>query len=684
MLVLKCTNNSIKKDDNKSLAGEELISHEPHLSPAWLKEEPIVFVGNWDSEFLFSHRRGGDPVWQIENYEKQHTDEAVRKLKEIGVTMAVIHFYKGFGLEAEKEHMNDARILADLCKKYGIKVGVYIGSSVGYETFLLEKPEAEDWFVPDYLGIPVRYGGGQTFRKRVYFMHPGFIDYMKKVVKIAINELKVDLIHFDNTSGRAHPSIFHHPLAVANFKTYLTNKYTPDERKKRFGFSEMKYVEPPKYDHPLSVINDPLFQEWTDFRCQQLADFYGIMERFIRSLNPEVAVENNPHSGMSGNNTMWDQGVDYPRLLAHTDIVWTEEGNDASVNEDGILISKIRSYKMASTLKNKIFTYTSRSLLQMAEAMAYNRQCIGMVGSGLAGYQLPDKQKEYIKFYHKNFEYYRGIYNVADVAVLHSYATMAFNNDGPYQSTFLFEQSLIQEKIPFDIIFDDNLNDLSKYKVLVLADQECLTEEQLDLIRNFVKNGGGLVATGNTSLYTEWRQRKKDFGLNDLFQFPEPEGGIRRHFSDIKLTQKQTGLGKVVYIPAVRAAIPKTSAVAMTSRYWKLPVNTKELIESVKWASGNHLTLLMEAPQNVTMELMKKDDNSSMILHLINYDIKNPAIKNIKVDVQIPEGKKVTKITVKTPDGRNEEQLLYRENSDRITFTVPQLSIYNLVIIKLE
>jgi len=684
MLLFVCTNCTTKKEENRSQAGKKVLTDEPLPRPGWLKQEPIVYVGNWDSEFLFSHRRGGDPVWQVENYNKQHTDEAVQKLKDMGVTMAVIHYYKGFGLEAEKEHMDDARILASLCRKYGIKVGVYIGSTVGYETFLLEMPEAEEWFVPDYLGIPVRYGGGQTFRKRVYFMHPGFIEYMKKVVRIAIEDLKVDLIHFDNTSGRAHPSIFHHPMAVVDFRNFLTNKYTPEDRKRRFGFSDMTYVEPPKYSQPLSAVNDPLFQEWADFRCHQLAEFYGIMERYIREMNPEVAVENNPHSGMSGNNTIWDQGVDYPRLLSHTDIVWTEEGNEATVDDNGVLISKIRSYKMASTLKNKIFTYTSDSKLQMAEAMAYNRQCIGMVGSGLAGYQLPDEQREYIKFYHKNFDYYRGIDNVADVAVLHSYATMAYNNDEPYQSTFLFEQSLIQEKIPFDIIFDDNLKNLSKYKVLVLADQECLNDEKLDLIRNFVKNGGGLVATGNTSLYTEWRQRKKDFGLNDLFQFPAPEGGIRRQFTDIKFTQKQTGSGKVVYIPAVQPSISKPPAAAMTSRYWKLPVNSRELTESVKWASGNSLSLKIEAPRNVTIELIKKDDNSALVLHLINYDPKNPSIKNIKVDVKVPEGKKVTKVTVMTPDGRNDEQVQFKESAGIIAFTVPQLLTYDLVVMKLE
>ena len=683
ILVLLCTNCTTKKEEIKSQVQKEVVTNEPLPRPDWLKQEPIIITGSWDDMPIFRRRVGGNPVWQEDDYMKGITDEAVQKLKEMGVTMCVIHYYKAYGLEAEKEHMETSRQLAALCKKYGIKVGVYIGSTVAYETFLLEKPEAAEWFAPDYMGSPVRYGD-QTFRKRVYFMHPGYIDYIKEVVRIAVEDMKVDLIHFDNTSMRAEAPIFFHPLAIENFKTYLKNKYTPEMLKKRLGFSDVTFVEPPKYNRRLNMIDDPLFQEWADFRCQQLADFYGIMERYIRGLNPQCAVENNPHSGISGNNTMWDQGVDYPRLLSHTDIVWTEEGNEAMVNDQGVLISKIRSFKMAATLKNKIFTYTSDSKLQMAEAMAYNRQCMGMVGGSLAGYELPEGQRGYIKFYHKNFDYYRGIDNVADVAVLHSYATMVYNNDEPYEDTYLFEQSLIQEKIPFDIIFDDNLKDLSKYKVLVLADQECLSDEKLELVRNFVRQGGGLVATGNTSLYTEWRQRKKDFGLNDLYQFDAPEGGIRRQFSDIKYTQRQVDKGRVVYIPGVQPSIPKPPAAAMTSRFWKLPVNMKELIESVKWASGNNLSLNIEAPLTTTAELIAKDDKGSLVLHLINYDCEKSTVKNIKVDVQVPEGKKVTQVTLMTPDGKGDEALQFKENGKRIAFTVPRLAVYNMVVIKLQ
>jgi hypothetical protein len=658
--------------------------------PAWISQDQLALVGNHDDIALFRRRLGGNPVWQEDDYVVEHTDEAVKRLSDMGVTMAVIHFYKGFGLEAEKEQLEDAKKLTSLCKKYGIKVAVYVGSTIAYETFLLEKPEAQEWFVPDYLGQPVRYGGTQTFRKRVYFMHPGYIEYMKRVLRIAIEDLKVDLIHFDNTSMQAQPPIFFHPMAIENFRTYLRNKYTPEMMKKRLGFSDVKYVEPPKYNRPLSTIDDPLFQEWIDFRCQQLADYYGIMESYIRGLNPAVAVETNPHSGLSGNNTMWDQGVDYPKLLSHTDFMWTEEGNEATVNEEGVLISKIRTYKMVRTLNNRLFTYSINpggNKLERAETMAYDRQCMGSVSGFLDISTLPEDQRSYIKFFHKNFDYYLNIHNIADVAVLHSYATMAYNNDRPYQSTFLFEQVLIQEKIPFDIIFDDNLKDLSKYKVLVLADQECLNDEKLDLIRAFVNQGGGLVATEHTSLYTEWRQRKRDFGLSDLFQVKAPawnEGGSPEDILNIPIQKNQVGKGKVVYLPEVKPSIPKPPAVAMISRYWKLPVNLKDLIESVQWASGNSLSLSIEAPLTVTMELSEKEDKSALILHLVNFDTKALSVKNIKVDVQVPEGKKVTKVTVMTPDGRDDEVIQSKESGKRALFTVPQLSTYDMVVMKLE
>lgn len=662
----------------------------PLPRPAWLKAEPLIIAGNWDSMAIFRRRAGGNPVWQEEDYAREHTEETVRKLKDLGVTMAVIHFYKAYGLEAEKEQLEDSRKLAALCKKHGIRVGVYVGSTVAYETFLAEKPEAEQWFVPAHLGRPVYYPG-HSFRKRVYFMHPGYREYMKRVLELAVKDLKVDLIHFDNTSLQAQAPVFYHPQAVTDFRTFLQSKYTPEMRKKRLGFSDVRFVEPPVWEGQPSYLNDPLIQEWVDFRCKQLADYYAEMEAFIRGMNPEVAVENNPHSGISGRNTAWLQGVDYPRLLAHTDVVWTEEGNQAGVTPEGVLISKIRSYKMATALGNSVFTYTGGergSTLQMAEAMAYNRRNLGMVGGVLAGYETAPAQRGYIRFYRDNFSYYRDVKSRADVAVLHSYASLAYNNDLPWQSAMLFEQVLIQGKVPFDIVFDDQLADLSRYRVLVLADQECLSDRQLQQIREYVENGGSVVATGNTSLYTEWRQRRRDFGLADLFQVKAPAWQGAREAEELlnmPPARKTAGKGRVVYLAAVKPAIEKPPADAMTSEYWKLPVNSSELLDAVRWAAGGSLSLDVAAPSTVTAEVQEDNSSKRLLIHLVNYDsVRKPAVGRVGIGLRLPESAAVERVSVLSPDGTGSASLPFAMDGGKARFTVPKLMTYSLVVVQMK
>ena len=458
---------------------------------------------------------------------------------------------------------------------------------------------------------------------------------------------------------------------------------------KRSGWdSTISATSPRRRTRPLSPpFTDPLFQEWADFRCHQLADYYREMKEYVHSLNPLVAVENNPHSGMSGVNTIWEQGVDFPRLLEHTDIVWTEEGNEAGISPEGVLVSKIRSYKTATGLGNKIFSYTFRTPLTVAEAMAYNRGCLGMVG-GIQEYpDPPPAQRRYIRFYRDRFDYYRKPESAADVAVLHSYATMAFNNDRPYQSTFLFEQALIQARVPFDIIFDRHLSDLSRYRVLVLADQESLSDEQMERIRAFVKRGGGLVATEHTSLLTPWRSRRRDFGLADLFGVHAPEfvPWPRQPESILRIdpVRRREGEGRVVYLPEVKPAVEKPAAEPMTSRYWHLPVNWKELVESVRWASGGEPLLEIEGPLTVTAELQSQERENRLLLHLVNYGMEEyPLVRDLQINFKSGEGE-VRKVYTLSPDGGEIPDLKFRADGNRIRFTLPRLETYTLVVIQL-
>ena len=357
-------------------------------------------------------------------------------------------------------------------------------------------------------------------------------------------------------------------------------------------------------------------------------------------------------------------------MLRQTDVVWTEEGNPAGIADNGVLISKIRSFKMAAKLNNSVFTYTGGgqgSLLQMAEAMAYNRQNLGMVGGGLAGYSASEPQRRYIRFYRDNFEYYRGVESKAEVAVLNSFATMAYNNDLPWQSSMLYEQALIQAKVPFDIIFDDDLKDLSRYKVLVLADQEALSDEQAARIRDYVKRGGGLVATEQTSLFTEWRLRRRDFALKDLFHPNLP-------------ARRQIGSGRTAYIASVEAAVPKPPAAPMAGQYWVLPRNSDYLVDSVRWAAGGASPVEVRAPQTVAAELLGQPNR--LLVHLLNYNYRNtPEVEGIGVSLRVPAGATVDRVQWLSPDEPDARPLTFRIEQGAAKFTVPRLAVYGVAVV---
>lgn len=63
---------------------------------------------------------------------------------------------------------------------------------------------------------------------------------------------------------------------------------------------------------------------------------------------------------------------------------------------------------------------------------------------------------------------------------------------------------------------DLTAENLAGYKVLVLPNAACLSDDQVAAINRYVEEGGGLVATHATSQYDEQGNRRVDFGLRDV------------------------------------------------------------------------------------------------------------------------------------------------------------------------
>ena len=86
-------------------------------------------------------------------------------------------------------------------------------------------------------------------------------------------------------------------------------------------------------------------------------------------------------------------------------------------------------------------------------------------------------------------------------------------------SVFGTFRAAVEEHLPLTVINDWNLTneDLSRYKVLVLANTACLDDQQVAAVKEFVSNGGGLVASLDTSLFDEFGTPRNNFALADVF-----------------------------------------------------------------------------------------------------------------------------------------------------------------------
>lgn len=112
---------------------------------------------------------------------------------------------------------------------------------------------------------------------------------------------------------------------------------------------------------------------------------------------------------------------------------------------------------------------------------------------------------------------------VATVGILWSQQNMDFyGRDDAEQLVDLpmrgMIQAMVRARIPYLPVHADHiLRDADKLSALVIPNMGILTASQISAINTFVKNGGGIFATGETSLYNEWGDRLSDYALGNFF-----------------------------------------------------------------------------------------------------------------------------------------------------------------------
>ncbi len=319
------------------------------------------------------------------------------------------------------------------------------------------------------------------------------------------------------------------------------------------------------------------------------------------------------------------------------------------------------------------FSNDVRAAVHMS--FGYQKPVAGLAAApmGSGAFNTFTPMMEFFREY--NDRYYTGVDNVADVAVLRTWASMAYSVSAAYVPTTLVEQVLIQYKVPWDLLFEEQMDRIGKYGVVIVAGQECLSDAQVAALLAYARSGGTLVVAGNTGQYDEWRETRS-----------KPALGAARN----------EGKGRMVVIPEVVRADKQvrgaganedpepgataTRGVHMNPPQWVLPKNAEEIHRAVVAGLPAGLTVTAEAPLTTVMEIQKRAETGEAIVHFVNFEPKQRVAPfAVTVKKQFPAA--VKSVTCFSAEKDDPVKLEFAETGGVVKFTVPEMGVYAMVVV---
>ncbi|MCX7590836.1 MAG: beta-galactosidase, partial [Kiritimatiellae bacterium] len=476
----------------------------------WWQREPILDGPGLQEPMAFRLRRGGCPEDIEEQYARFFTEEKAAEIAAAGYTFVETAFFKGMGLEYERPEWERSKRFLACLKKHGVRTGVYTQWGTFFtETFFQEVPEARKWVQIGVDGRPIEYFDppNQYFRWRGCPGNPDFLAFLRKAIDIAVREIGVDVVYFDNLClFEGHDTLCYCEACRQGFREYLAQKFpTPEALFKRMGLRNVKDVEPPRFrpwtDHTLVAvpIADPLKQEFIEFRCQQLARAWHQTWQYIHSLNSNVAIMGNPSFPRKYNERL-TSAIDF-WLLKETPALHYMENAVRNVGiRNGVVVSNIRGYKYARVLGQLFVACGGEDApgLSYCECLAFQH------GSGGS---LSPAATPYLTFYREHeHDFFTDLEELHEVAVLRHDRSLTWRWHESFTVMELAQHMLMSAGIPWMPLWGQQLMDgtLEKYRVLVVPGCGCLGRDETSCIIEFVRKGGGVVILENAGCYDEY------------------------------------------------------------------------------------------------------------------------------------------------------------------------------------
>ena len=446
--------------------------------------------GNYDLNF-----------W-LDYFRRTHSDAAC-----LSAGGCVAYYPTKVPLHYRSKFMGDRDPLGDLitgCRKLGMNVVARTDPHAAHDDVYQAHP---DWIAVTADGKPRRHWADPTLWVTCG-LGPYNFEFMTDVTREIMQLYKIDGIFSNRREGSGMCYCEH---CRKNFKAFAG-------------------LELPRTANP----QDPARKQYIVWKEQRLFELWRLWDAEVKKINPHASFIANAGGGALSDLDMKTIGEIAPTLFADRQArrgvmpPWSngKNGKEYAATLGNKAIAGIFSMGVEEPYRWKDSVQSADEIrLWMVDGVAHNlRPWFTKFNGKVIDHRWVKVVEDLYGWHYRNEKYLRNERSLARVAMVYSQQTATFHGGDRARAkvedhALGFYQALVEARVPFDMVHDKLLDaaHVAQYRTLLLPNIAALSTKQCLQLEEFVKGGGNLVATHETSLYDEWGVRRADFGLASLF-----------------------------------------------------------------------------------------------------------------------------------------------------------------------
>ncbi len=406
------------------------------------------------------------------------------------------HLYPAQRVQAAEEYM---RTHVERCHAAGARAVFYLGPvqvANGNSVFAQAHP---DW-------LRINADGKPDIKPNHANIRSGYADWLRAQLAYVTREFKVDGYWFDG-------------YAPVHLHTY-----DPATRDAFRTFSGGKEI-PTAFD----PVHDPVSRQYLAWHNDYFVRFADDLRGVIRKENPNAVIFANHSANRTcyyPDHYMGEYPLDYSSAVdvSSVELYWDVPG-DPLYQQFVCAFMQGVTRERGSSVWIQPSAHGISGISSPVEIQLRGLECTpwGVTPEFVES----TGREEYYKLHLANIkareEWMRKSQAVSYIGIVASEQTRTLYSKAALPAYFSHTlgafRSYMEKHVPVRILTECDLEDadLHGIRVLVLPDVACMSARAAEVVRRFVKNGGGLIATFETSMYDENFQKRDDFALADLF-----------------------------------------------------------------------------------------------------------------------------------------------------------------------